>query len=162
MATVSSAGGGSSMSNAGQGTKGLSAGDWTRIQRLKGARTSGYTYTGVNSKLVFAGDLTTNADIAPPEAGQIPYGKALLIPYDGAGTHKALRPASRWTDHVASQHVDFVTNSQNIGINGIGQPGVTQTLTRIGDPVPGTAVFGVPAKNVLPGANAFNRLKILS
>ena len=35
---MSSAGGGSSMGNASQGTRGLSAGDWTRIQRLKGAK----------------------------------------------------------------------------------------------------------------------------
>ena len=158
MATTSSAGGGSAMSNAGQGTRGLSAGDWTRIQRLKGARTSGYTYTGVNSTLKFPGDLTTNLDISPSEAVEQPYGKALLIPYEGAGTHRTLRPASKWTDHIASQHVDFVTNGQ-ANVNG---PAITQSLTRIGDPVPGVAVFGVPAKNVLPGVNAFNRLKILS
>ena len=146
------------MSNAGQGTRGLSAGDWTRIKRLKGARTSGKTYTGANSNLTFVGDLSSNVDISPTEAAQQPYGKALLIPYAAAGTSKTLRPASKWTDFIASQHVDFVTNGQTIG----NAPAITQTLTRIGDPVPGNAVFGVPAKNVLPGVNAFNRLKILS
>ena len=155
---MSSAGGGSAMSNAGQGTRGLSASDWTRIQRLKGARTSGTTYTGANSNLTFVGDLSTNKDIAPPEPGQMPYGKALLIPYDGAGTSKTLRAASKWTDFIASQHVDFVTSAQTK----TNSPGITQTLTRIGDPVPGTAIFGVPAKNILPGVNQFNRLKILS
>jgi len=154
MATTSNAGGGSAMSNAGQGTRGLSAGDWTRIQRLKGARTSGYKYTGANSSLVFSGDLSTNVDIAPNEALQQPYGKALLIPYAAAGTSKILRPASKWTDFVASQHVDFVTNSQ-ANTNG---PAITQSLTRVGDP----SSTAVPAKNALPMVNAFNRLKILS
>ena len=157
MATTSNAGGGSAMSNAGQGTRGLSAGDWTRIQRLKGARTSGYKYTGANSSLVFSGDLSTNVDIAPNEALQQPYGKALLIPYEAAGTPRTLRPASNWTDYLASQTGDFLTFSQNSN-NGVAVGGVVQTQTKICSGV--SAVLQAKALNL--GANAFNRLKILS
>lgn len=38
MATASSAGGGAAFSNGSVGTRGMSAGDWIRLQRLKGAR----------------------------------------------------------------------------------------------------------------------------
>lgn len=95
------------MSNLGQQTRGLSAGDWIRLQRLRGARTSGYTYGS------YTGDLTSNVDFNPSEAPQRPYGKALLIPYDGAGTSRILRPSSKWTDFVAARTADFVTQSQN-------------------------------------------------
>jgi hypothetical protein len=94
----------SAFSNAGQQTRGLSAGDWTRLQRLRGAKTSGNKA---------GGDLVTNADIAPTEARQHPYSKAFLIPYEAAGTSRILRPASKWTDYVASQTADFVTQSRN-------------------------------------------------
>ena len=98
-------GGGSSFSNAGQQTRGLSAADWTRLQRLRGARTSGYGATG---------DLVTNVDIAPTEASYQPYNVSLLNPYPAAGTHKTLRPSSKWTDYIASQTADFVTQTRNI------------------------------------------------
>lgn len=51
MATVSSAGGGSSMGNAQVGTRGLSAGDWIRLQRLRGARANGYSNASTNGVL---------------------------------------------------------------------------------------------------------------
>jgi hypothetical protein len=95
------------MSNAGQQTRGLSAGDWVRLQRLRRARTSGYSYGA------FAGDLTTNVDVSPTTAAKTPYGTALMIPYDGAGTSRILRPASKWTDFVAARTADFVTQAQN-------------------------------------------------
>lgn len=97
----------SSMSNAGQQTRGLSAGDWVRLQRLRGARTSGYSYGS------YAGDLTNNKDIAPTQPATRPRGMALLIPNDSAGTSKTLRPSSKWTDFVASRTADFVTQSQS-------------------------------------------------
>ena len=46
MATVSNAGSGMSFSNAQQGTRGMSASDWIRLQRLRGAT----TYQTVNLK----------------------------------------------------------------------------------------------------------------
>jgi hypothetical protein len=103
MATVSSAGAGSSMSNSQAGTRGLSAGDWTRLQRLRGAK----TYATVN--------LATNKDIAPTPNRQQPYNTSLLIPKD-VGTGKIRRPASMWTDYIGSQRADFVLQrGNNIG-----------------------------------------------
>uniref|UniRef100_A0A6C0KC84 Uncharacterized protein n=1 Tax=viral metagenome TaxID=1070528 RepID=A0A6C0KC84_9ZZZZ len=102
MATVSSAGAGSSMGNMQAGTRGLSAGDWTRLQRLRGAK----TYATVN--------LATNKDIAPTPTRQWPYGTSLLIPKD-VGTGKIRRPASMWTDYRASQTADFVLQRANNG-----------------------------------------------
>lgn len=99
------------MSNAGQQTRGLSAGDWIRLKRLRGARTNGYTYTAGGS--TYAGDLVSNNDINPTEAPQTRYGAALLIPYDGAGTSRILRPASKWTDFVAAGRADFVTQTRS-------------------------------------------------
>lgn len=95
------------MSNVGQQTRGLSAGDWIRLKRLRGARTGGYTYGS------YTGDLTSGVDVNPPEHSQHLYGKALLIPYEAAGTSRILRPASKWTDFVASRTSDFVTQSQS-------------------------------------------------
>lgn len=81
---------------------GLSAGDWSRLKRLSGAKSSGN-----NS----GGDLVTNKDINPNETAQTPYSKAMLIPYEAAGVSRTLRPASKWTDFVASGRADFVTRS---------------------------------------------------
>jgi len=103
MATVSSAGGGSSMGNAQQGTRGLSAGDWIRLQRLRGARNNGTT--GSDAVLV------TNKDIAPTTFPQVVYNRSLLI-RRVVGTSKIRRPASNWTDYIASQTADFVLSSQ--------------------------------------------------
>jgi len=104
MATVSSAGAGSSMGNMQAGTRGLSAGDWTRLQRLRGAK----TYATVN--------LTTNKDIAPVPTAQAVYTRSSLIKAN-IGTDRIRRPASMWTEYVASQRADFVTTS-NTGVNG--------------------------------------------
>lgn len=95
------------MSNAGQQTRGLSAGDWVRLSRLRASRSSGYSYGTI------VGDLNSNADIHRVDPAQSRYGKALLIPYDGAGTTRILRPASKWTDYVASRTADFITQSQS-------------------------------------------------
>jgi hypothetical protein len=103
MATVSNAGGGSSMGNAQQGTRGLSAGDWIRLQRLRGSRNNGTT--GSDAVLV------TNKDIAPTPFSQLGYNASFLIPKT-VGTSKIRRPASNWTEYVASQTADFVLSSQ--------------------------------------------------
>jgi hypothetical protein len=101
MATVSNAGAGSSMSNSQAGTRGLSAGDWTRLQRVRGAK----TYVTVN--------LTTNKDIAPTPVAQTPYTLSSLIK-PVIGTDRIRRPASMWTDYLASQRADFVLQRANI------------------------------------------------
>ena len=95
MATVSSAGGGSSMGNAQQGTRGLSAGDWTRIQRLR-----------QNSK--YATTLASDKDIAPTPFPQLP---SHLPSSRVVGTSKIRRPASSWTDYTAFKTGDFVISA---------------------------------------------------
>jgi len=112
----------SSFSNAGQQTRGLSAGDWTRLQRLRGAKTSGYGATG---------DLVTSADLAPNEAAEIPRGKALLIPYEAAGFSRIVRPASKWTDYVASQKADYVTQARRVAPDGTVLNGSTLSVTQL-------------------------------
>lgn len=113
---------GSPLSNGSQQTRGLSAGDWTRLQRLHGAKTSGYGTTG---------DLVTNVDISPTEAAEIPRGKALLIPYESAGFSKIVRPASKWTDYVASQRADYVTQSRTQAPDGTTLNGSTLSVTQL-------------------------------
>jgi hypothetical protein len=88
------------MSNSQAGTRGLSAGDWTRLQRIRGAK----TYATVN--------LATNKDIDPTPNPQEAYSTSLLIP-KVIGTGKIRRPASMWTDYLASQRADFVLQSAN-------------------------------------------------
>lgn len=156
---MSSAGGGSAMGNASQGTRGLSAGDWIRIQRIKAAKGYGLTTGNASSP---NGNVTSaiypkNKDISPPEAPQQPYGQALLIPYQAAGTHKILRTASDWTDYLASQTGDYISVSQNSN-NGVAVGGIVQTQTKI---CSGNSTV-LPYKALNLGANAFNRLKILS
>lgn len=120
MATVSNAGGGSSMGNAQQGTRGLSAGDWVRLQRLRQAR----TYRTVN--------LATNKDIAPITARQIsPSLSGAINVSNVVGTSKIRRTASNWTDFVASQTADYVLSGQRLGTNGIPITGVVNSVTRL-------------------------------
>ena len=118
MASVSSAGGGTSMGNAQMGTRGLSAGDWTRLKRLRGARNNGYTGSD--------GVLVTNKDIAPTPFAQLRYNRSLLIRKD-IGTDRIRRPASNWTDYIASQTSDFVIPSQSATTG----TSITNTLTKL-------------------------------
>jgi hypothetical protein len=101
MATTSSAGGGTSMANAQMGTRGLSAGDWVRLQRMRQNRT--YLTT-----------IRTNEDIlALPNPKNIhPNASKGTLPLHGYGISKIRRPASSWTEYIASQTSDFVLPSQ--------------------------------------------------
>ena len=159
MATASSAGAGSAMSNLNRGPRNMSAGDWIRIQRLKASK--GYGVMTGNS--TGSGDATAaiyprNKDIAPPEAPQQPYGPALLNPYQAAGTHKTLRPASEWTSFIGSQTADYITTGQALGANNLPTPSVVQTRNTICNPTTTSTI----QKAVNPAVNQFNRLKILS
>ena len=78
------------MSNNQRGTVGLSAGDWVRLQRLRGSK----PYVSVN--------LSTDKDIDSNR---------------GVGVGRIRRPASMWSDYVASQTADFV-RSANRELNG--------------------------------------------
>lgn len=109
MALVSSAGAGMSFSNAQQGTRGLSAADWTRLKRLRGQIAD-----------------TSVVDPQKSTAEQLPY--ALPIhSFKTVGTSKIRRPASNWIDYVASQTADFVLSSQSA----VNQTSVTNTVTKL-------------------------------
>jgi hypothetical protein len=127
MATVSNAGAGMSFSNAQQGTRGLSAGDWIRLQRLRGARSNAYDYTTGNVSV--KGVLTTNKDIAPPQFGQFPINNmnGAINVFPVVGTSKIRRPASNWTDYVASQTADYVLASQS----GVDRTSITNKQTKL-------------------------------
>jgi hypothetical protein len=162
MATLSSAGGGSSMSNAGVGTRGLSAGDWIRLKRINGAKGYGLTTGNASSPngTATSAIYPRNKDISPPEHVQRPYGTALLIPYEGAGTPKTIRTASDWINYVASQEADYVSSAQTMGANGIVTPAITQTITKVCNAsADSTTIQNKPA---LPMSNQFNRMKIVS
>jgi hypothetical protein len=93
-------------SNVQQGTRGLSAGDITRLKRLQGAR----TYQSDKP-----GDITNPAPRTEVETGRRVYTEF--------GTSKIRRPASNWTDYVASQTADFVIEGPS------GECGVGKALT---------------------------------
>jgi hypothetical protein len=101
MATTSNAGGGTSMGNAQMGTRGLSAGDWVRLQRMRHNRT--YLTT-----------IRTNEDtIALPNPRNIhPNASKGTLSLHGYGISKIRRPASSWTEYIASQTADYVLPSQ--------------------------------------------------
>jgi hypothetical protein len=103
------------MSNAQQGTRGLSAGDWIRLKRLRGAK----TYSSVN--------LTTNKDIVPPQFPQQYYLGGAINVFSTTGTSKIRRTASNWTDYIASQTADYVLTSQASTTS----PSVTNTVTKL-------------------------------
>lgn len=83
-------------SNIQRGTRGLSAGDWVRLQRLRGAR---------NFQSDKNGDITNPGARSEPESGRRVYTEF--------GTSKIRRPASNYTDYVASQTADYVLELQS-------------------------------------------------
>jgi hypothetical protein len=145
-------------SNVNDGTRGLSAGDWIRLKRINGAKGYGVMTNNATSPngTATSAIYPLNKDISPTNPPQRSYGKALLIPYDGAGTPKTLRTASNWTDYVASQKADYVTNAQT----NVNAAGITQTITEVCDATRDSTIL--ENKPALPISNQFNRLKILS
>lgn len=113
MAQVSSAGAGMSFSNAQQGTRGLSAGDWIRLQRLRGARANGYS-NAFTSGVLTSTSAIFNKDVVPPQPDQVPINNTngAIYVYPVVGTSKIRRAASNWTDYVASQTADYILSSQ--------------------------------------------------
>lgn len=150
------------MSNASAGTRGLSAGDWIRLKRINGAKGYGLTTGNASSPngTATSAIYPRNKDIAPPEPSQQPYGKALLIPYEGAGTPKTIRSASDWIDYVASQEADYVSSAQTMGANGIVTPGITQTINTVCNAQTNSTIL--QNKPALAMSNQFNRMKIVS
>ncbi len=134
----------SGMSNAQQGTRGLSAGDWVRLKRLRGAR----TYNSVN--------LATNKDIAPQNAAQfLIHNTSAISVFDVVGTSKIRRTASNWTDYIASQTADFVTTSQAATTS----PSVTNTVTKLCNCA--TPTYSVKKTGQCRICNVFTHVRIM-
>lgn len=94
-------------SNVQAGTRGLSAGDWIRLKRLQAPRGLIYYKSGPNSPppLEYNKDITNSVLRLEPESGRRVYTEF--------GTSKVRRPASSWTDYIASQTADYVLERQN-------------------------------------------------
>ena len=100
------------MSNNQRGTVGVSAGDWVRLQRLKGAR----SYARSGAEQLPTADLEDDRDINPPLNAQVRY-SVPIHSYPVVGTTRIRRTNSQWIDFRASQTADFVT-SASTGLNG--------------------------------------------
>jgi hypothetical protein len=93
-------------SNIQRGTRGLSAGDWVRLQRLRGGR---------NFQSDKPGDITN-----PGARSELKNGRRV---YTEFGTSNVRRPASGHTDYIASQTADYVLEKP------AGSCGVARSLT---------------------------------
>jgi hypothetical protein len=133
----------SGMANAQQGTRGLSAGDWVRLKRLRGAK----TYGSVN--------LATDKDISPPQFPQQYYIAGAINVFSTTGTSKIRRTASSWTDYRASQTADFVLTSQAATTS----PSVTNTVTRLCDCA--TPSYSVKKLGICTKCNVFTHVRIM-
>jgi len=133
----------SGMSNAQQGTRGLSAGDWVRLKRLRGAK----TYNSVN--------LTTNKDIVPPSFPQQYYLGGAINVFSTTGTSKIRRTASNYTDYIASQTADYVLTSQASNTN----PSVTNSVTKLCDCA--TPTYSVKKLGICTKCNVTTHVRIM-
>ena len=84
-------------SNVSAQTRGLSAADWTRLQRLRGARS-------------YMTSVASNEDVNISTVPQTSYNPSLLIPRN-TGASRIRRPASDWISYIGSQTADFVRQS---------------------------------------------------
>lgn len=117
----------SGMSNAQAGTRGLSAGDWIRLKRLRGSRQNGYS-NGSTSGVLTPSSSIYNKDIVPPQSNQFEiHNYSAISVYPVVGTSKIRRTASNWTDYIASQTADYVLTSQASTTS----PSVTNTVTKL-------------------------------
>jgi hypothetical protein len=100
-----------------RGTRGLSAGDWVRLKRLNGAVGRMIYVIGTTSPPtpILNKDITNPAPISESHSGRRVYTEF--------GTSKIRRPASNYTDYIASQKADYVLETPN------GSCGVTKDLT---------------------------------
>ena len=86
-------------SSPGVGTRALSAADWTRLQRLRGAK-------------AYATVIAANKDTNVPTVGQTPYSVPMLTPRH-TGSSRIRRTTTQWTDHIASQKFDYVSKKMD-------------------------------------------------
>jgi hypothetical protein len=95
-------------SNNQAGTRGLSAADWTRLQRLRGAKT-------------YATDIAANTDVNVATVPQTPHSVPMLVPRHTGGS-RIRRTNGSWLDYKASQVADYIiskshfnnTNAKNL------------------------------------------------
>jgi hypothetical protein len=135
----------SGMSNAQQGTRGLSAGDWVRLKRLRGAK----TYNSVN--------LTTNKDIVPPQFPQQYYLGGAINVFSTTGTSKIRRTASNWIDYMASQTADYVLTSQASTTS----PSVTNTAIKLCSCASTDLVYSVKKLGICTKCNVTTHVRIM-
>jgi hypothetical protein len=109
-------------SNIQRGTRGLSAGDWVRLQRLRGAR---------NFQSDKPNDIINPAARSEPESGRRVYTEF--------GTSKIRRPASNWVEYRAAQTADYVLESttntliaKDLAINRVCACGTTSAIKHAG------------------------------
>jgi hypothetical protein len=84
-------------SNNQAGTRGLSAADWTRLMRLKGAKT-------------YATDIAANTDVNIPTTSQTPHSVPMLVPRHTGGS-RIRRTNGQWLDFKASQNADYIVST---------------------------------------------------
>ena len=122
MATVPNDGGLSSMSNAQQGTRGLSSGDLTRLKRLRAIGKEGWNRDGDGA--------STNNTL---------YNAALLIPKT-TGSSRIRNTGSDWTAYRGFLTADQVTQRQAVAADGTNLSAVTLSVSKLcngcGDSVP--------------------------
>jgi len=112
MATVVNAGGGSSMSNAQQGTRGLSSGDLTRLKRLQAIGKQGWNRDGDG--------VATNDTM---------YSASMLIPKT-TGSSRIRNTGSDWTSYRGFLTADQVSQTQAVS-NGTNVGGVTLSVQKL-------------------------------
>lgn len=94
-------------SNIQRGPRRMDASDWTRIKKLNGARGNMMYATGPNSPP----SNNTYKDVVNPEPRtEVTTGRRV---YTEVGGSKIRRPASNYTDYIASQNADYVLESIN-------------------------------------------------
>jgi hypothetical protein len=86
-------------SNNQAGTRGLSAADWTRLQRLRGAK-------------AYATAIAANDDTNVATVPQNPHSVPMLIPLH-TGASRIRRTNSQWLDYKASQVADYIVSTTN-------------------------------------------------
>ncbi len=145
------------MSNAQQGTRGLSAGDWVRLKRLRGARANGYSNSSTSGVLTSSSEIY-NKDIVPPQFPQQYYVGGPINVFSTTGTSKIRRTASSWTDYIASQTADYVLTSQASTTS----PSVKNTATKLCSCTSTDLIYSVKKLGVCTKCNgAFTHVRIM-
>jgi len=86
-------------SNNQAGTRGLSAADWTRLQRLRGAK-------------AYATVIAANKDVNVATVPQTKYSVPMLNPRR-TGESRIQRTNGTWLDYKASQVADYIVSNSN-------------------------------------------------